>query len=80
MFLKIPRYSQENTCVENIFSPATLLKRDSETVIFLRILQNLKKAILKNICKRLLLTVACRPLLLQAPLLISNTRLKLGKN
>ena len=37
--------------------PATLLKRDSNTGVFLRILRKfLRPPILKNICKRLLLS------------------------
>ena len=47
--LNILQYSQENSCVglsflikTQAFSSATLLKRESNTGVFLRILQNLK--------------------------------------
>ena len=47
LFLKIWQHSQENTYVKvsflikmQAFSPVTLLKRDSNTYVFLTILQN----------------------------------------
>ena len=45
LFLKVSQYSQENKCVSlfliklQVFSPASLLKRDSNTGVFLWILQ-----------------------------------------
>ena len=61
LFLKTLQYPQEPPVLESIFKklqtfrPATLLKRDPNIDVFLRILQTvLILPILKNICKRLL--------------------------
>ena len=50
VFLKISQYSQENNCVGvsflimlQAFRPATLLKRDSNIGVFLRILRTFKE-------------------------------------
>ena len=64
LFLQNSQYSQQNTCwrlflikLQHTWRHATLLKRDSNTGVFLRILQNfLRASILKNICERLLLS------------------------
>ena len=58
LFIKISQYSQENTCDAtsflikmHVFSPPALLKRDSNTGVFLW--KFLRTSILKNISKRL---------------------------
>ena len=61
-FLKILQNSKESTCVRVWFNkvagPATLLKRESITCVFLWILWNfLKTPISKTICKQLLLNI-----------------------
>ena len=40
VFLEISQYSQENSCVGGGDQPVTLLKRDCNTGVFLRILRN----------------------------------------
>ena len=62
LFFKISQYSQKNNCVGvfflikmQTFSPATLLKEDSNIVVFLT--KFLRTAILKNIYERLFLRV-----------------------
>ena len=54
-FLKIWQYSRETPVLESSFRPATLLKRDSNTVFPVNIGKFLRTPILKNICERLLL-------------------------
>ena len=68
IFLKTSQYSQENICAGVFFNKitglqaCTLLKRYSNTGVFLWTFQTLRTPILKNICERLLLIVVinCR--------------------